>query len=63
MSIYVPKLQKVPTDVVSSSQDVSIRRFYKNVIKKPDFVMEAKILVGTVEGKLCYASRFVITFW
>lgn len=31
--------------------DITIRKYYKPIIEKPDYVMESKMLVGTVEGK------------
>lgn len=50
MSMYAPKFMKKCTDVASSTQDVTIRRYFENVIKKPDYVMKPMIHVGTVEG-------------
>lgn len=50
MSMYAPKFMKKRTDVAPSTQDVTIRRYFENVIKKPDFVMKPMIHVGTVEG-------------
>ncbi|XP_043587489.1 dynein axonemal intermediate chain 3-like isoform X1 [Bombus pyrosoma] len=50
MSMYAPKFMKKRTGVVPSTQDVTIRRYFENVIKKPDYMMKPMIHVGTVEG-------------
>jgi len=51
ISMYSPKLPVEQIKPFVRSDDVTIRRHYKSIIKKPDFVMEPRILVGTVEGK------------
>ena len=51
LSIRVPKFEKKRLEVLPVGNDITIRRFYRNVIKKPDFQMEAKIHIGTVEGR------------
>ncbi|XP_046142621.1 dynein axonemal intermediate chain 3-like [Osmia bicornis bicornis] len=51
LSINVPKFEKERVDVTLPTKDFTIRRFFRNIIKKPDFVMEAKINIGTVEGE------------
>lgn len=50
MSMYAAKFTKKRTDVAPSMQDVTIRRYFENVIKKPDYVMKPMIHIGTVEG-------------
>ncbi|XP_043251047.1 dynein axonemal intermediate chain 3-like [Colletes gigas] len=50
ISVYVPTFKKERVDVSPPTKDVTVRRVYKNIIKKPNFVTEARILVGTVEG-------------
>lgn len=50
ITMYVPKFKKECVDVTPSTQDITVRKFFKNVIKKPDFVMQPKIYVGTVDG-------------
>ncbi|XP_031370075.1 WD repeat-containing protein 63-like isoform X3 [Apis dorsata] len=50
MTIYVPKFEKERIDVIPPTEDITIRRFYKNIIEKPDFEMERNIYIGTVEG-------------
>ncbi|XP_043520193.1 dynein axonemal intermediate chain 3-like isoform X2 [Frieseomelitta varia] len=50
ISMYVPKFEKKRVDVGPPSQDVTVRRYFENIIKKPDYVMQPKIHVGTVEG-------------
>lgn len=52
ISVYVPKFEKKRVDVSPPSQDVTVRRYFENIIEKPDYVMQPKIHVGTVEGKI-----------
>jgi hypothetical protein len=51
ISIYSPKFPVEQIKPFVRNDDVTIRKYYKPIIKKPDFVMEPRILVGTVEGK------------
>ncbi|XP_017763039.1 PREDICTED: WD repeat-containing protein 63-like [Eufriesea mexicana] len=50
ITMYVPKFKKECVDVTPPTPDITIRKFFKNIIKKSDFVMQPKIYVGTVEG-------------
>ncbi|XP_076761424.1 dynein axonemal intermediate chain 3 [Xylocopa sonorina] len=50
ISMQVPKFKKERVDIAPPTTDVTIRQTFKNIIKKPDFVMQPKIHVGTVEG-------------
>ncbi|XP_076231315.1 dynein axonemal intermediate chain 3 [Calliopsis andreniformis] len=50
LTIYSPQFEKVPADNLPPATDITVRRYYKNVVKKSDYVMTPKILIGTVEG-------------
>ncbi|XP_053985463.1 dynein axonemal intermediate chain 3-like [Hylaeus volcanicus] len=50
LSIYVPTFEKKRVDVAPPSKDITIRRVFENIVKKPEFETKARILVGTVEG-------------
>lgn len=57
LSIYNPKFRKEqvePFPVVRD--DITIRKYYKLISGKRNYVMEPKLLVGTVDGK---RSHFV----
>ena len=51
MDFYSPMLQKqrVEPSTINDS-DLSIRKYYKLIVKKPDYEMVPMILIGTVEG-------------
>ncbi|KAG7202748.1 hypothetical protein KM043_009919 [Ampulex compressa] len=50
LSMYRPKFHKEQVEPFPLSEDITIRRYYKPVVKKPDFEMKPEMLVGTVEG-------------
>ncbi|CAL7938959.1 unnamed protein product [Xylocopa violacea] len=50
INMKVPKFKKERVDIAPPTTDVTIRQTFKNIIKKPDFVLQPKIHVGTVEG-------------
>lgn len=52
LSMYNPKFRKEQVEPFATVRDdVTIRKYYRPIIEKADYVMEAKMLVGTVEGK------------
>ncbi|XP_072755776.1 dynein axonemal intermediate chain 3 [Anoplolepis gracilipes] len=50
LSMYNPKFRKDQVEPVPVRDDITIRKYYRPIIEKPDYVMEPKMLVGTVEG-------------
>ncbi|XP_067208138.1 dynein axonemal intermediate chain 3-like isoform X2 [Linepithema humile] len=50
LSMYTPKFRKEQVESFPVRDDITIRKYYKSIIEKPDYVMEPKMLVGTVEG-------------
>lgn len=58
LSMYNPKFRKDQVEPFPIARDITIRKYYRPVIEKPDFIMEPKMLVGTVEGE-----RSRITFF
>ncbi|XP_076294598.1 dynein axonemal intermediate chain 3 [Lasioglossum baleicum] len=50
LSIFVPPLKKHRLDNIPLNKDATVRRYYKNIVEKPDYEMPPSILVGTVEG-------------
>lgn len=51
LSMYTPKFHEEQVEPFPVRDDITIRKYYKPIIEKPDYVMEPKMLVGTVEGK------------
>lgn len=49
--IYSPKLKREEL-FPAIKTDITIRRYYKFVSEKPDYIMEPEIFIGTVEGRL-----------
>ncbi|KAL2724882.1 dynein axonemal intermediate chain 3-like [Vespula maculifrons] len=47
--IYSPKLKREEL-FPAIKTDITIRRYYKFVSEKPDYIMEPEIFIGTVEG-------------
>ncbi|EGI60624.1 WD repeat-containing protein 63 [Acromyrmex echinatior] len=51
LSMYNPKFHKEQVEPFSMTRDdPTIRKYYRPIIEKPDYVMEPKILIGTIEG-------------
>ncbi|XP_076380384.1 dynein axonemal intermediate chain 3 [Megalopta genalis] len=50
LTIFVPEFQKQRVDLTQSSKDVTVRRYFKNIVKKPDYEMQPSMFLGTVEG-------------
>ncbi|KAG5347977.1 WDR63 protein, partial [Acromyrmex charruanus] len=51
LSMYNPKFHKEQVEPFSMTRhDLTIRKYYRPIIEKPDYVMEPKILIGTIEG-------------
>ncbi|KMQ95208.1 wd repeat-containing protein 63-like protein [Lasius niger] len=50
LSMYNPKFRKDQVEPFPARDDITIRKYYKPVIEKPDYIMEPKMLVGSVEG-------------
>lgn len=51
LSMYSPKFRVEQIEPLSVGRDdVAIRKYYRPIIEKTDYVMESKMLVGTVEG-------------
>ncbi|CAK9811661.1 Dynein axonemal intermediate chain 3 [Anthophora plagiata] len=50
ITIFVQKFKKECVDTIQPTDDITVRRTFRNIIKKPDFVMQPRIHVGTVEG-------------
>ncbi|XP_026674816.1 WD repeat-containing protein 63-like [Ceratina calcarata] len=50
ITVHVHELEKERIDVTPAEADVTIRRFFRNVVKKPEIEMKPIIHVGTVEG-------------
>ncbi|KZC15061.1 WD repeat-containing protein 63 [Dufourea novaeangliae] len=50
LSIFVPTFEKKRVDLVPPAKDITVRRFFKNIVEKPDYEMLPRICVGTVEG-------------
>jgi len=52
LSMYNPKFHKEQVEpFLMARDDLTIRKYYRPVIEKAKYVMEPKILIGTVEGK------------
>ncbi|KYN37163.1 WD repeat-containing protein 63 [Trachymyrmex septentrionalis] len=52
LSMYNPKFHKEQVEPFSMTRDdLTIRKYYRPIIEKADYVMEPKILIGTVEGE------------
>lgn len=51
LSMYNPKFRKDQVEPFPARDDITIRKYYKPVIEKPDYIMEPKMLVGSVEGE------------
>jgi len=51
VNMYIPKFHMEIIKPFARNDDVTVRKHYRPIIKKPDFFMEPKIFVGTVEGK------------
>lgn len=52
LSMYNPKFHVEQVEPFPAGRDdVAIRKYYRPIIEKPDYVMEPKMLVGTVEGE------------
>lgn len=52
LSMYNPKFRMEQVEPFPARDDVTVRKYYRPIIEKTDHVMEPKMLVGTVEGKL-----------
>nr|XP_031832259.1 WD repeat-containing protein 63-like [Nomia melanderi] len=50
LSIFVPQFEKKRVDLAPPTRDITIRRFFKNIVEKPDYETLPSIFVGTVEG-------------
>ncbi|XP_071554596.1 dynein axonemal intermediate chain 3 [Temnothorax nylanderi] len=51
LSMYNPKFRKEQVEPFPVARDdLTIRKYYKPIIEKANYVMEPKMLVGTVEG-------------
>ncbi|KAG5323907.1 WDR63 protein, partial [Acromyrmex heyeri] len=51
LSMYNPKFHEEQVEPFSMTRhDLTIRKYYRPIIEKPDYVMEPKILIGTIEG-------------
>lgn len=59
MTLYVPKFKKERIDAIPPTEDITIRRFYRNIIEKPDFEMERNIYIGTVEGTITIQKKSI----
>nr|XP_012140966.1 PREDICTED: WD repeat-containing protein 63-like isoform X2 [Megachile rotundata] len=51
LTIHVPTFKKERADISLPTKDLTIRKFYRNIIEKPNFVMEPRIHIGTIEGE------------
>lgn len=51
LSMYNPKFRKDQIEPFPARDDITIRKYYRPIIEKPDYIMEPKMLVGTVEGE------------
>lgn len=51
LSMYNPKFRKDQVEPFPARDDITIRKYYKPVIEKLDYIMEPKMLVGSVEGE------------
>lgn len=51
LSMYNPKFRKDQIEPFSARDEITIRKYYRTIIEKPDYIMEPKMLVGTVEGE------------
>lgn len=50
ITVNVPKFKKERVDLLPQTEDLTIRRYFRNIIQKSDIAMQPKIYVGTVEG-------------
>ncbi|XP_078051516.1 uncharacterized protein LOC144477655, partial [Augochlora pura] len=50
LSISIPQFEKQRADLIPLSKDVTVRRYFKSIVKKPDYEMQPSIFLGTVEG-------------
>ncbi|XP_018315857.1 WD repeat-containing protein 63 [Mycetomoellerius zeteki] len=51
LSMYNPKFRKEQVEPFSMTRDdLTIRKYYRPIIEKANYVMEPKMLIGTVEG-------------
>ncbi|XP_070156340.1 dynein axonemal intermediate chain 3 [Polyergus mexicanus] len=50
LGMYNPKFHKDQVEPFPVRDDITIRKYYRPIIEKPDYVMEPELLVGTVEG-------------
>ncbi|KOC65332.1 WD repeat-containing protein 63, partial [Habropoda laboriosa] len=50
MTTFVQKFKKKCVDTIRPTEDITVRKTFRNIIKKPDFVMQPQIHIGTVEG-------------
>ncbi|XP_076644434.1 dynein axonemal intermediate chain 3 [Halictus rubicundus] len=50
LNILVPPFEKKRADNIPLTKDATVRRYFKNIVKKPDYEMSPSIFVGTVEG-------------
>lgn len=57
LSMYNPKFRKEQVEPFPVARDdLTIRKYYKPIIEKANYVMEPKMLVGTVEGGATYVT-------
>lgn len=51
LNLHNPKFHKGQVEPFPGRDDITIRKYYRPIIEKPDYIMEPEILVGTVEGE------------
>lgn len=51
LSMYNPKFRKEQVEPFPVRDDLTIRKYYRPIIEKASYVMEPKMLIGTVEGE------------
>lgn len=57
LSMYNPKFLKEQVEPFPAARDdLTIRKYYKPIIEKANYVMEPKMLIGTVEGRATCAT-------
>lgn len=62
LSMYNPKFRKEQVEPFPVARDdLTIRKYYRPIIEKANYVMEPKILIGTVEGKVTPRNVFLPT--
>lgn len=57
--MYNPKFRKEQVEPFPVARDdLTIRKYYKPIIEKTNYVMEPMMLIGTVEGKVTICVAF-----